>query len=462
MRFGKTYTGILIIQKVLKHIPSATIVIIVPSIAIIDTWIDNLEIHGLNGRANIRVVTAHQVLNAPNDEYMCTLKIVDEIHKFISDERFKIITGEKANSKFFLGLTGTLPSGKLLGDLTHYIPVVDVITEQEAIDNNWISDYTEYNLGLELGEEDKLRYIRFSEPIHDTLALFKNSCRLFETNNGAFLFKDDYEVIQSCATGKAVHNGYIQANVLRNSLAEKMGWSKQLDMSTEYGREREDIWNPIHIETRVKTFVSFVRRRTDIIHNNVIKLNAVLDIYSKFPNRTICFNESIMFAERVKEAIIYTLNKPAISYHSKTESDYILDSNGKSFTYISGLRAGEPKKFGKKKILEEMLNGMRTGKYNFLSTARALDEGIDIPNLEQIITTAGSANPIQYSQRKARAQTVDIYNPGKIARIINLYFDDFVDSHGEYIRCRDKQKLRARQRLSDSNAYWVEDINDIK
>jgi ERCC4-related helicase len=233
-------------------------------------------------------------------------------------------------------------------------------------------------------------------------------------------------------------------------------------MSTEYGRERENIWNPLNIETRVKTFVTFVKRRTDIIHNNIVKLNAVLDIYNKFPNRTICFNESIIFAERIKEAIIYTLHKPAISYHSKIESSPIIDpASGQPYTYNGGAKVGEVKLFGKKKLLQEMLNGMREGRYNFLSTARALDEGIDVPNLEQIITTAGSANPIQYSQRSARAKTVDLYNPTKIARIINLYFDDFTDSTGEYIRCRDKQKLRARQRLNDSNAYWVDSIDDI-
>ena len=314
---------------------------------------------------------------------------------------------------------------------------------------------------MELSDEDKIGYIKFSEPISETLRLFKNCHKLFKLQEEIYLFKDEYDLIQSCYSGKKISKGYIKAYIIREQLASKMGWSKKLDLSTSQGKALEDYWNPVNLEIRTKTFVNFVRKRTEIIHNNTIKLNAVLDIYNKFPNKTICFNESIDFAERIKDSIRFTLNMSAICYHSKIISSSLIDPNtNQYYLYMSGAKVGEPKMFGKKAILDDMLKGMINGKYNFLSTARALDEGIDIPNLEQIITTAGSANPIQYSQRSARAKTIDCYNPSKIARIINLYFDDF-QSEGETIRCRDKQKLRLRQKFSNSNVNWVNSLDDV-
>ena len=97
----------------------------------------------------------------------------------------------------------------------------------------------------------------------------------------------------------------------------------------------------------------------------------------------------------------------------------------------------------------------------FLSTARALDEGLDIPTIEQVITTAGTANPVQYAQRNARGKRVDIYNPNKVTRILNLYFDDFIGASGNIVKSRDKQKLVAKQRERNSTVIWLHDLSDI-
>lgn len=463
MRFGKTYEGILIIEKVLERSQNEKINIIVPSVAVVNNWLDNLEKNGLHNKSNIKVLTAHQVLNAPDEEHKCHLKIIDEVHKFLSDRRFEIISGVKAKSKFLLCLTGTLPAGNDLNNLIKYAPVFDTITEQEAIEKGWISDYTEYNLALEFPDEDKELYREYSYPIGETLGLFKGSHKLFEIGYKQYLFEDDYDVIQSCYSGKKYNKEYIKAHYIREELAKKMGWREGLDLTNEFDRERDKYWSPDNIGIRAKVFNENVRKRTSLINDNKIKLLVVMELYKKFPIQTICFNESIDFTDKVRNAI-NALNYNAVSYHSAVESGSIINpKTGKPYVYgASSARIGEPKMFGKKKILEDMLAGMKDGRYTFLSTARALDEGIDIPNVEQIITTAGTTNPLQYQQRTARGKTVDIYNPNKITRIINLYFDDFDDGNGNIIKSRDKQKLKSRQKLGSSNVYYVDDIDDIQ
>jgi len=130
--------------------------------------------------------------------------------------------------------------------------------------------------------------------------------------------------------------------------------------------------------------------------------------------------------------------------------------------YKGGKRAGEVKLFGKDVLRKSIIQNMKNGELLFLATARALDEGLDIPNLEMVITTAGTANPIQYTQRNARGKTVDIYNPDKVTKIINLYFDDFYDEEGNLNKSRDKTKLLYRQQEANSEVKYIKDILDIE
>ena len=78
-----------------------------------------------------------------------------------------------------------------------------------------------------------------------------------------------------------------------------------------------------------------------------------------------------------------------------------------------------------------------------------------------MITTAGTANPIQYAQRGGRGKRIDAYNPNKVTKIFNLYFEDFIGSNGNLIHSRDKQKLISNQRERGSNVVWLSDLNDI-
>jgi hypothetical protein len=92
-------------------------------------------------------------------------------------------------------------------------------------------------------------------------------------------------------------------------------------------------------------------------------------------------------------------------------------------------------KFGKTmtesvdKIKEETIQGMITGKYKYLVTAKALDEGLTIPNLELVIITFGSNNPIQQGQRSARGSTIDVLNDKKQTKIFNHSQEPTTASH---------------------------------
>jgi hypothetical protein len=79
-----------------------------------------------------------------------------------------------------------------------------------------------------------------------------------------------------------------------------------------------------------------------------------------------------------------------------------------------------------------------------------------------MVITSGDTNPMTYAQKTARGKRVDIYNPNKITKIINLYFDNFYNADGHINISRDLTKLKLRQKESTSNIIWINDINDIE
>jgi superfamily II DNA or RNA helicase len=244
-----------------------------------------------------------------------------------------------------------------------------------------------------------------------------------------------------------------------------MGWSPELDLTTEYGKSRNTNWHPEVIKRTAANFVDFVAKRNEIIINNDIKLNLVVEIFKRYPVTTICFNESVALASKIAETINKTSGQDrnvAIVYHSKVESQPIWDTGLRDYIrYSSGQKAGEPKLFGKDTLRRLALEGLFDGTYKLLSTARALDEGTDVPTIEQVITTAGTANPIQYEQRSGRGKRVDAYNPNKITKIFNIYINDFIGSSGKLIPSRDKQKLINKQKERNSSIIWLENLDEI-
>ena len=476
--FGKTRTGLLAANRILEKKPTAKIVILTASDAVGKVWAKAITAPDeffsftpwqiTNSFSIYSAATMSNILNGGTKNICWDLVIFDEIHKFTAPERYTLFS--RLDYKTILGLTGTYPIGVKKAMLDKYCPVVDIISEREALDNGWISNFVEYNIACQLTDEDRARYEKFTVPIHETMELFKNLYKKFIRPDNTLLFKDDYHLIQSCKSGLKTkdnlgHPTYIPADHVRQLCATFMGWTPTLPLNTEYNRTRDEYWNPENIKNRVAIFTDFVDKRQDIIINSDVKLEKVVEIFKDSQLSTICFNESTEFADRVAKRINDEFGSDkalAVVYHSNMESRPLWDDDIQDYIrYGSGQKAGEIKVFGQATLKKIAVEGLASGYYKFLSTARALDEGLDIPTIEQVITTAGTANPIQYIQRTGRGKRVDIYNPNKVTKIFNLYFEDFVGSSGNIVKSRDKQKLIAKQTDRNSTVIWVEDLADL-
>lgn len=448
MRFGKTRIGLMAIDRMSSVNPKLDCIVVTPSITVKEEWTNQIleydeKITMIS--PYIRVFTANQMLDNKLN-VQADLLIIDEVHKFTSDQRVRIIRGELIKYKYLMCLTGSMPGGEMKKKIISYAPIVDTITEKEALEKGWISQFLEFNIPLQFPDNDKIEYREHSTIIRNVLNKFKDLYKLFRLSSGKFIFESDFDLIMACYSGKQIilSNGdkyYMKPDLCREGIITKLSWNE--DLAKE--------WSDEFIKELAYKFNKAMTKRNELLINNIVKLNAVIDIFKQNQVPTICFNESTAFADIVTDAINNNINRVAICYHSNIETTPIIDpSTGDWFRYGErSVNKGKVKKFGKDSLRKLAIQGMTDGTYKFLSTARAFDEGLTLPNIEQVITTAGTANPMQYAQRNARGKTVDIYNPNKVTKIYNLYFDDFYIGNNmedrELVKSRDKTKLYLRQ-----------------
>jgi superfamily II DNA or RNA helicase len=465
-RFGKTRTAIMIINKLLashKHIIK-DILIVVPNIQVRSQWLHEFEIHNIN-ISNIKVLTRN-LFNKISTDNNYLLIVFDEIHKyFTTNVTTNKIIDISNNSKFILGLTGTLPNNKEhLKSLLNIAPVIDTITETEAIANNWITSYDEYNIPLKFPSDSRYTYGKYSEFITDTLQLFKGNAKLVNGlniyNDIYFGFKSDYDVITACYVGrKDLTSGrYIKPNEVRNIIGKANGWSVTLNLHDSYDKQIEQYWSPDAIYNRVRTFNDFIRQRKNLINSHTDKIEAIIElIKNDFNKETLIYTGSIEIAEELADTINNIVgNNIAITFHSKIPSRPIINiENGDYFRYKSGAKKGLPKIFGKTKLKELYINGIKGGIYKILITVESLNEGLNIPNLKRVISIAGTRNNITHKQRSARVKTIDELDLNKVGKIYNIYFDDFTYNNN-IIKSVDKTKLLERQKNSESIPQFME------
>lgn len=155
--------------------------------------------------------------------------------------------------------------------------------------------------------------------------------------------------------------------------------------------------------------------RKKMLYNNRAKLDACIQLINQLDMKTITFSESVDFAN----ALTGHTSKVSMSYSSR---------------------------LGKRKR-REVIDAFNDDTIRVINTAKALDEGFDVPGVELAIISSGSSSPRQDVQRTGRAIR---FVEGKVGYIINLYMPD----------TQDEKWLRARQKKS-INVEFQQSIDDV-
>lgn len=358
--FGKTRTAILAISYVLKLRDKARIVVIVPTIYLQNQWKQVLQENNINNIQIVVINTAHKL------EIECDLLILDEIHLYGSEQFSNIFIN--ITYKAILGLTATLERADGKEELIkEYCPIIDIVTLEEALENNYISNYKLYNIPVELTKTERLDYIKIN--------------KLY----GYYEFK---------------LGGRFSAWELSHKILNHKDEFSQEEYKDAIG------------------FIRTVNKRKQFLYNTTNKLDIALQIIDKFPNRkTVIFSESIGFAEKILQKL------PNIST-----------------IYHSGL--------GKKQKKENIELFINSDTINILSSVKALDTGMDIPNISLGITCAGSSRSLQAIQRLGR--TVRYTDDNKVAIFFNIYLKDSQEEKWIRNKCE-----------GIPNVYWINSLSEI-
>lgn len=444
--FGKTFSAMILIRKLLKKNPKRTTTIIVPTIQLKEQWEDEVKSFGLK---NVKVYVINTVVIQKN-LITTDFLILDEVHRYGSEEFSKVF--ELIKFRFILGLTATIerPDGNHVLLVSH-APVVDSISLAEARANNWISKYLEFNLGIPFTDEEKKTYDRINK-------LYNKYFKMFSY---------DFDLAMKCQAGKAKTPGAVDGPTVRRSYAMVMGWNPVKDASN-----KQHLWHPDNIAGYAVQFGKFMRMRKEIFYNSQSKVDLAKRIHSQFPDaKMITFSESTSFADRVTEEI-----PDSVSYHSYIEGKTAEVKQSRKFRTLEGAknfcnrnkgkldslrRRGMTVTWSKKgkqspsSVRREMLQSFTEGKVRVINTAKALDQGFNVKDIEVAVIFSRTSNPTQQIQRTGRSARKFTFKDGtdKTAIIINVYIK-------EEQTTQDEKWLRSAQKKS-KNVIWTEDLGEI-
>lgn len=265
--FGKTFVAIKAIKRVLRKYPNFKILVIVPTELLQTQWRQRLEDNGITNCG------VHVINTAINYNWDCDILILDECHRFAADTFSKVFS--KIKYRLILGLTATL---KRLDEkhviIEKFCPVVDTIPLEVAIQNGWVSDFTEYKVYLDVD-----------------LTQYKEYNREF-TSHFEF-FNYDFKLASSMVGEHGFRNRVAYRDMLYNG--------------SDSERKRE-IFNSItyHAVGLMRT----MQQRKDFINSHPDKIRIVRTIIGYRPNSKIMtFSATTKIAESIGIGYVYSGKK---------------------------------------------------------------------------------------------------------------------------------------------------------
>lgn len=423
--FGKSYMGILAIQELRQRKQDPTIAIVVPTDYLSKKWTQDTNRFGI---PNVTVKTINSWIN--DGAIKADMIIMDELHGYTGGDVWSTIF-DFAEYDQLLGLTAkTRDKDKDNSIVNTHAPIVDRVPIDECLENNWISPFVIYNLGLDLNGRDRAIYDK----------MHKQFIKYFST------FEFSLNTMYAC----------IGNDDVAKSVAKGLGWDPQI------------------VKIHAMQANRIMQKRKQWLYSHDVIFDKSVEIIKAFPQkRIITFSQITSFADRLEDAI-----PNSVSYHSSIRTRVYKNWNDKLFKGTE-VAVGAKNKYNKtvyrtkdgvnhtwndlKSLYSEKLtrvSGDRhkehalksfiDGKSNVLHSATALNEGVDVPNINFSIKSSFNSSVLDSIQRTGRTARIDNDDPDKIAIEVNLYI-------------KDTQSLRwlENSQRDTPSVKWIESINEI-
>lgn len=425
---GKTYTAMLIMKRLFRLDPLHNVVIIVPSEALQGQW--NIELNKHFTKKDLIRVTVKTVnwVIVNKIKIKTGTAIYDEVHEYLADEYFKVVNGGYIRYDNGLALTATYEdSQRRHKKLELIFPIIDRITEKEAIEKGYISPFIEFNLSVVLTKEEQEAYNEYTTIISNTINKFGRG--------GLSL------AIKCLQGGKDSKGREFKATHFVYGWATFKGWRRDLNLEDERDRQINDLWNPHVVFGYAQKLMNGIRKRKDLLYGCNSKAKICKELAFKFNNlKTIVFSQSTAFADKLNLLLNEEEKDCSVVYHSSLQT-----------VMLPSPKTGKLIKFGKTRLKRVAIENFRSGKATKICTASSLDKGFDVQDTRLGITASGTSNFTQYKQRGGRVKRKDMFNTDKIALLVNLYVKNSAD----------EKWLNKRQSMSTNKLHWVDSIDEI-
>ena len=265
--FGKTRCGLIAIRALLKKYPQFRILVVVPTTALKNQWQTQIDEWGFSFNVEIQVINS-----VIKHEWNCDLLLLDECHRFSSDD-FRLIF-KCVKYKLILGLTATFErlDGKHI-IMQKYCPIVDIISFAECLANGWVANYKEYIVLIDV------------DNINDYRALNKEWIEHYE------FFQFDFDKAMSM-------------------VKPGVGWKNKLAYRDELYQgddenKRKEILKSINFHSI--RFTQTMQLRKAFINNHPKKVEVARKIIeSRSDKKIITFSNNVKMAEAIGIGDVYT------------------------------------------------------------------------------------------------------------------------------------------------------------
>ena len=250
--FGKTIVAIKIIKKIKAKKGEVNVLIVVPSDYLKQQWESILKKHNCDDVSTVLIINT-----AIKARRNCDLLIADEVHMFCGKRFFNLF--QLVTYKWFLGLTATLQRlDGLERKLLNIFPIIDSITLDEAVKNEWISPFKQYKVELNVDLEE---YIEYNRQFIHHFSFFDYN---FDLAMGCLQYPIRYKMHQ--VTGQP----------MKTIILHAMGFSKAMSNRMKFINN-----HPVKIELANKIIESRLKDKIITFTKNVehSKLIAYGDVY---------------------------------------------------------------------------------------------------------------------------------------------------------------------------------------
>ena len=208
-----------------------------------------------------------------------------------------------------------------------------------------------------------------------------------------------FDIIKQARVGNTELN--ISSTQICNQIAYENGWNENLDMSVEYNRQIDEIYNPNNIRDRASMTYEIIRNRTNLLSDYDLKLDAINEIVEKHKGEKILIiNKRGEFASKVTDHINMLQEFPICgNYHDKVDNIIAKDDYGNVITYKSGKKKGQPRELAAQAQKSLNVEKFNLNKLSILSTSNAPDKELNI-TVDVVIITSPLCDDIhQYLYR---------------------------------------------------------------